>query len=548
MKKLTKVTAVILAVVMTALCFSAAAFAVDFRDVRSTVPEILIRGQGTPILSADETQEYYPVNLPEGKIGEITNECLPLFKDAVVSGDYSEWSDKLVGAIADIYKELQLDGDGNPQYGTHVIETQWTDAELAQRASWYAGAYNGSSFQLQADWRLDPYEIAAQIKHRIDVVKASTGAQKVRLVARCEGVAFLLAYLKLYGVEDVESMVLYSCPANGLEAVSGAFSGKFSIDADALVEFYENQDLFAIEDSVISGVINNTIAFMQDIYGLDIACALLGPVVPKLYREAVYKCVLNSYGTFPGIWTLVSPEDYETAKAGVFAGVEEEYAGLIAKLDRYHNEIGLHYKEILKDAESEGVKIAVIAKYGDYLMKPVCEDNYAINDAAVSLSNSSFGATTAKRGEVFTDAYLAKAKKNGTDKYISPDKMVDASTCLFPDTTWFISDNSHSQFLEVTEDFINIWFNTNGEMTVFTDENYPQFLHADVANPGDEHCFTGSLTPLTEENCMQPDEKESLSPAKQRESFKEKLFAFLKSIFTLIIRLFNRYEKTGSLL
>lgn len=538
MKKLSKITAVILAALLLASCFSAGAFAVTFRDVRSTSPVILIRGQGTHIFSADG-KEIYPVNLPDGYIGEVVNDCLPLFKDAVISGNYDEWSDKLVGYISDIYKDLRLDCNGERTDGSYIVDGQWTDAEIYERASWYTNAYNGYSFEFFSDWRLDPFEIADNLKHRIDVVKAATGADKVRLVARCEGVAFLLAYLDVYGTDDVESLVLYSGTPDGLEAVSATFSGNISFDSKQLVKFYETQNLFSIEDNAINEVINSTIAFMQEIYGLDVACAMLGAIAPKIYKEAVYECVLQSYGTFPGIWTLVSPEDYADAKAGVFAGKEEEYAGLIEKLDRYHNRISLHYKDILKKAKDDGVNIAVISKYGDFIMKPVCKDNFAVNDAAVSLSNSSFGATTAKAGQIFKDSYLLNAANNGTSKYISPDKMVDASTCLFPDTTWLVSDCSHSQFLYVIEDLINTWFNSNGEMTVFTDENYPQFLHAEVVDKENEYAVYGDIVPLTAENCMQPEVKESKTPAGQRKDLKEKLIAFLKAVFAILIRLFK---------
>lgn len=542
MKKLTKITAVILALIMAASCLVIGASALSFTDVRTTTPVILIRGQGASIYSADG-ELIYPVTVPDGYIEEACEVCLPLFKDAVASGDYSAWSEALVGYVADIYKDLQLDCNGEATDGSHIIQGQYTDSELYQRASWWYNNYTQDAFMFFSDWRLDPYYNADLLQHRIDVVKAATGAEKVALVARCEGTAHLAAYLDKYGTNDVETAVFYAGTLGGLEAVSGAFSGNFSLDADVLTEFYESQNI-TIEDDVINNLINTSIDFLQEIYGLDIACTVLHSLAPKLYKEAVYECMLRSYGTFPGIWTLVSADDYEDAKEGIFAGREEEYAGLIEKLDYYHEHVAVRYDEILKNAEEDGVNIAVVADYGDYLMKPICEDNYALSDGAVALRNQSLGATTADRGTTFTSSYLAKAKKNGTDKYIAADNMVDASTCLFPDTTWFICNTEHSDFIAVVDDLINTFINSKGEMTVDTDENYPQFLYAE--NTKENNGKNATIVPLTEENCMQPDEEENLSPSQEKQSMKEKVFAFLKSFFTFILRLFNNYEKTGS--
>jgi len=61
--------------------------------------------------------------------------------------------------------------------------------------------------------------------------------------------------------------------------------------------------------------------------------------------------------------------------------------------------------------------------------------------------------------------------------HISPDNVVDASTCALPETTWFFSGGDH---FKIDEYGFNSWFFDAPEpQTVFTEERYPQFLMAD---------------------------------------------------------------------
>ena len=46
-------------------------------------------------------------------------------------------------------------------------------------------------------------------------------------------------------------------------------------------------------------------------------------VIPDVMRAC--------YGTFPAYWAMVSADRFEEARDYIFAGVEDEYAGLIQK-------------------------------------------------------------------------------------------------------------------------------------------------------------------------------------------------------------------------
>ena len=62
-------------------------------------------------------------------------------------------------------------------------------------------------------------------------------------------------------------------------------------------------------------------------------------------------------------------------------------------------------------------------------MYPFVKSQDQLSDEIADLEHASFGATVAKSVyDVLPDSYIQAAVANGTDKYISPDKQIDAST------------------------------------------------------------------------------------------------------------------------
>lgn len=76
------------------------------------------------------------------------------------------------------------------------------------------------------------------------------------------------------------------------------------------------------------------------------------------------------YGTTPGYWSTVSADRFESARDYIFEGVEEEYAGLIKKINDYHEKVGSKLTTLYKDIKADGVNVSIIAKYG-YQLYPV---------------------------------------------------------------------------------------------------------------------------------------------------------------------------------
>ena len=125
-------------------------------------------------------------------------------------------------------------------------------------------------------------------------------------------------------------------------------------------------------------------------------------------------------------------------------------------------------------------------------MIPTCQSANNIADTFVSVTSSSFGATTGTIYEPLSDEYIAAQQEKGLGKYISPDKNIDASTCLLPDNTWFIKGVRHSEWT-YAEDMLLMTVVTSDRQLTIDDFDESQFM---VKHPTD----WWAMTAMTEEN------------------------------------------------
>ena len=60
--------------------------------------------------------------------------------------------------------------------------------------------------------------------------------------------------------------------------------------------------------------------------------------------------------------------------------------------------------------------------------------------------------------------------------------MIDASTCMLPECTWFVKDMLHSTTHDGHGVFYDKLFASEEQLTVFDMEEYPQFMQNDTIN------------------------------------------------------------------
>jgi hypothetical protein len=234
-----------------------------------------------------------------------------------------------------------------------------------------------------------------------------------------------------------------------------------------------------VQTGLLEGVISTTENLLYD----------------KLVEGVTSALALSTFYTWPNYWACVSPEDYETAKYYVFGeeGSEKriKYAGLIEKLDIYDREVRQRVPELLKKIKDDGANFGAISKYG-FQMIPICAASDSVSDQFASVTRSSFGATTPTVYETLTDEYIAQRNAEEKGQYISPDKLIDASTCIYPDYTWFIKGSSHSNWTTYEIKILYEVASADKQLTI-NDFPYTQFMVYDTE--------ADTLYPMTEENC-----------------------------------------------
>ncbi len=488
-------------------------------------PVVYLEGTGDTLYSSDNPNDHGTEIFPTGAdLGAILKEaimpCLQELSVGLVTKDYEKYCQEFYNAFAPVFEKLILDKNGEVSDGSGDGRKPATEPLSTKN---YGGSLSG--YRYCYDWRLSPLDNMEELKIYIDRVKEITKAEKVNLVSRCLGCNMVCAYLTKYEqhvIESVDSVVLYVPSVSGIKLVGALFTGEIDLkdeNIDRFADYYlGNGEL--IEDEVISSLITSFISLINEAKALGVGVAALQYIIDEVKAELIPMLLLASYGTFPSYWAMVDTPNFEKARDFVFAGKEDEYAGLISKINEYYYDVQLPLEDTLKALEKKGIKFSVIAKYNTPNF-PIYAEADEQSDLFTGVYEQSFGATSAPLDKTLSEKYISSLS---TDKYLSPDKKIDASSCLFPDTTWFIKDIVHDDFPGSINDLMVEFMNSKGTMNVFNNEKYPQYLKF---NEADE-----SITPVEGLD----DEEPAFGSIKRKilvfiEFFKN-LFIFLKNLIS----------------
>ena len=480
------------------------AYAVDYSTPSRDVPLILLGGDGEPLYDKDGNRVFEATDLTavfDGTDSANAYESIaavlqPFLLEGVLFNRWDNYYKNLETEIGELTESFRLDENGNATNGTSISPKRFRENETAMHtdSKESKGYYGFYDYRFWYDWRLDPLEVADQLEEYITSVLEATGAEKVALASRCVGTSVVLAYAAKYGTDKIHGLGIDGTCTNGGEFLSDAISGKFKLDGDALCRFLTDCNATGMFDT--SAFAMASIELLTKSGALDtLTGAFRATVYDRIKEGATSAIALATVFTMPCYWAFVTAEDYETAKQYVFGAPGSEkrqtYAGLIEKLDRYHNTVRLHLKDIMLGLRADGVNTCVISKYG-FQIVPICETCDLVSDQYASVKRSSFGATTSTIYNTLSDAYIAEKEAQGLGKYISADRQVDASTCLLPDTTWFVKGIRHGDWLNEENQIMYDVLTADRQLTV-DDLPYTQFFVYD-----DE---TETVSPMTAENC-----------------------------------------------
>ncbi len=558
-----KIISVLLAAIMIfSLMAPLSAVAADADDT----PIVMIRGNGNTLYKVDENGNEIEIPSNTGdmsdKIAETAvNILLPFLAEGLLQDKWDNYYKVCYEELSPIYEEMRLDGNGNPQYNSGI-----SAADKAHNATngkndslAYKSQYNALDYLFWYDWRLDPYEIADGLFEYIKTVSETTG-RKVTLAANCLGGSVAYALLEKYctggnteGFKYIDRVFFNATVANGTAILTDVFCGDIAIDPNGIQRFVDEfvdgdsagfgfGSLAANTTKEINEVILTTVDLLVQLGIIDTLGMTFDEIYAKVYEVLVPMLVIAFYGTMPGYWSLISSDRYEEAKNFVF-GTDEykvEYAGLIEKLDNYHNNVASKRYEIIAECQQNGIYFGGTAKYGKQ-MYPFVESQNMFADEMASFYEASFGATTPKNVyDNLSDSYIENAKKNGTDKYISPDGKVDASTSLFKDSMWIEKNVSHDQ-LNWDWSLAEV-FSRTPNFTVWSDPAFPQYM---IAVPGSEKIdpetgekiqYSADVVPMTKDNCNLSNWDEIPELTKEEEP---NLFTKLMSFFYWLIAMFK---------
>ncbi|MCM1364794.1 MAG: hypothetical protein NC122_06555 [Faecalibacterium sp.] len=544
-----KVISVLLALVMVlSLAVPAMAVVETFTDagIRKNIPVIRISGDGEPLYNNETGEKLLHYKDLLGDLGgdddsdnseiykSIANVLLPFLVEGIAQDKWDNYYKNLQKEISELFGDTLLDKNGNPVDGTGISATTTAQVQYDKIHDKKDGNGNYGLFDYyyKYDWRLDPMETADDFNDYIKSIKKATNADKVGIMASCLGSSITMAYIAKYGTDDITGVTMDAPVVNGAEILSETVSGKFKIDGEAINRFLIDCDgygLFGVDE-----LITATIDLLTKSGAVGaVTDAIKATIYQKLVHGVTSALSLSTFYTWPNYWSAVSADDYQNALEYVFGpeGSEkrEEYAGLIAKLDNYDVNVRQKLPELFAQIKEDGKNLGLIAKYGSQIA-PAVESRDEIGDQLVSAKSASLGATTAKIYGTLSEEYIANRIAEGKGKYISPDKQIDASTCQFPDYTWFVKGSTHSDWTGAENRLL--WRIVTAEKQITIDDtDSTQFMIWDNE--------ANNMFVMTEENCNTYfwDQDQTYD---KPETPIEKLIALIKSAINWLKLVFER--------
>ncbi len=460
--KIKKIIALLLAAAFafTPLFF---AHAEEKEEYTADCPYIYIHGfMGANVYRDPSDPDSDPVFPPTGDeiFSAVKGSLWPLVK-LIFTHNWKAFGEKVIPIVTDMFSPSFLGPDGEV---TDKSDVRWSYPERDE-------IKKDSQLSFVYDWRKDPIETAAKLNDFINYVLECSGSEQVVLECHSYGGVVTNTYARLYGTDKVKSWCFNSTAVFGETYTGELFTGNLKFDAESLTAYLDGTFEFNKSEKFLDFLFKAL--YKTGITGA--ACKLVNKGIDKIGMKELSKGILPMFGGWLSIWSMVPDDKIDESMDFVFNQVygddPTDRSGLKEKVDNYNTLVRPYKMETLEKI-SETSNLYVIARYGfsSMFMTPSwrnCSDN------TIDLKYASFGASGADYGKTLTDDYIAKVD----NKYISPDKVIDASTCKFPEQTWFIRHASHALGSRDMDIMIKTWLYTDGQATVDTYKQYPRFLY-----------------------------------------------------------------------
>ncbi len=464
-KTFKKLISFLLVAIFIISSLSSLAIAKAKEEINRDCPHIYVRGFMADYIYTDkddpDSEAVYPMN--SDGILELVESCVPALLKFSVTQNWDTLIDDILPICNDFLKDWFNDPDGTAagNSGAHFVYP--SPFEIC----------SGERISFRYDWRGDPIEIASDLNDFINYVCEVSGSDQVSISCHSLGGIITLSYLSIYGNEKVKGVAFDTTAIFGETYTGELLCGNVDITGDSLISYLR----FAFEGNEYDNLINGIFDILQAAGLADFVEDIGDTLVEKLLPRAYPEIIAPLFAGWPTIWAMTPDEYIDEAMTFVFDEVykdsETDRSGLIEKIERYNELVREHKTETLLNLD-EVAKVGVISRYG-YSSIPATPVWQNMSDGVVDSKNTSFGATTALYGETFSAEYLS----GKDEEYISPDLTLDASTCLFPEKTWFIKSLKHSDETDEVEQLIDLILYSENEITVDTYKEFPRFMIRD---------------------------------------------------------------------
>ncbi len=451
MKKIVKLLSVFLAFVLV-ISSGSVAFAKTKKDV---TPVIVLHGLGGSDIyqniGTDNEAKIAQFGLDVSamaKNNDILDNALKLFTEDQTPDYYA-----LFEALGNYFEGTNINfrNNGTPKKG-QGIKTYWEEPlskhkdyltmrdfsipVIARQVSDIIGAKNVYAFNY--DWRVDMCQTAVKLRKFVKAVKKRTGAKKVTIVALSLGGAVMSAYIDKYkDKKDLKRLILLNPAYMGAD-VARAFEFDLKTDKKKVIPYLHNMEqdfqggdketIFKAVTALGDDRIENALDNLQN----DILSS------KKMRKKFFLEVVKPWIGNIPAFWEVIPYSEFnKCVKRMSKIGYLDKKSGLYKKIKRYHKVQG-RFKKNLKYVKKHGTEVAIIANYGTGGL-PLTSKYSNHTDLLIDTKYASVGATVAKYGKKLKG-------KNAKGKYVSPDRVINAKTCLLPNNTFFIKGIIHGMY------------------------------------------------------------------------------------------------------
>lgn len=277
----------------------------------------------------------------------------------------------------------------------------------------------------------NPMESALKLKDMVDRLAAEYG--KVNLCAVSLGGTLLTAYLDLISEEDlakINHIIGFVAVLDGTSIIADFYAREWALAEEKVYHSFFPYLMEQLgEDAMLGYIINVAIRiFPQQVLENIISAAFEGILDTLLVND-------------PQFWATVPKDRYEELADRYLA----EGSTLRNKTDRMQ-QARMNLEDTLVTAnEKYGVKVSTVSGYnmrfdeGEYaffgLVKSV---DYVNSDAIIDVRSTSLGATAGAPHQTVEAAGLLTP-----DSVLTPDGLLDVSTCLFPNSAFFFKGQHH---------------------------------------------------------------------------------------------------------